>query len=168
MREANERGTGEDAGIEPDSRPDAVGGRGSDSRRPAIAIVRDSTTRIALALEYRQRVEATQVASGAAGTAPQDDQEDRAHRTSDEGNQVSGPSPGKDSGSQGNDHRGEDARSPERARQPARRVDLPVSARELPNARDVVPNLERAEIDGNQWHHRAERQECHADHLLAD
>src|ERR1700735_1010093 len=91
MREAHERDTGDDADTEPDSRPDAAAGRGSDSRRPTIAIVQDSTTRIALALEYRQRVGGTQVASGAAGTTPLDDREDHAHRTPDEGDQVSGP-----------------------------------------------------------------------------
>jgi hypothetical protein len=76
MREVHARDTNGDADTKPDSKPDAAAGRGGDSRRPAIAIVGDSTTRIALALEYRQRVEGTQVASGAAGTAPPDDRED--------------------------------------------------------------------------------------------
>jgi filamentous hemagglutinin len=106
--------------------------------------MRDSATRIALALEYRQRVEGTQVVSG----APPDD---RAHQTSDEGDQVSGPPPGKNTGVQGADRRGEDARSPELARRPARGADLPASARELPNARDALPNLERAEIDERKF-----------------
>jgi hypothetical protein len=89
MRDVHERDTGGDADTKPDRRPDAAAGRDSNSR-PAIAIVRDSTTRVALALEYRHRVEGTQVASGAAGTAPLDDREDRAHRTPDEGDRVSG------------------------------------------------------------------------------
>jgi filamentous hemagglutinin len=148
MREAHERDTGDNADTEPDSRPDAAAGRGSDSRRPAIPIVRDSATWIALALEYRQRVEETRVASGSAGTDPRDDREDR---TLDEGDQVSDPPPGKDTGVQGDDHLGEDARSRELDRRPARGADLPVNAWELPNARDVLPNLERAEIDERKF-----------------
>jgi hypothetical protein len=150
MREVHARDTGGDADTKPHSKPDAAEGRGSDSRRPAIAIVGDSTTRVALALEYRQRVEGTQVASGAAGTAPPDNREDRAHRTPDEGDRVSGP-PGKDTGLQGDDRRGEDECSQVLVRQPARGADLPVAARELPNARDVLPNLEKAEIDERKF-----------------
>jgi hypothetical protein len=151
MREAHERDTGDDTDTEPDSRTDAAAGHGNDSRRSAIPIVRDSTTRIALALVYRQRVEGTQIASGAAGTAPRDDREDRADRTPDEGDQGSGPPPGKDTGVQGDDHLGENAHSRELARRPARGTGLPVSARELPNARDVLPNLEKAEIDERKF-----------------
>jgi hypothetical protein len=113
--------------------------------------VRDSTTRIALALEYRQRVEGTQVTSSLAGAAPRDDREDRADRTPEEGDQVSDPPPGKDTGAQGDDHHGENGRSQELARRPTRGADLPVNARELPNARDVLPNLERAEIDERKF-----------------
>ena len=148
MREAHERDTGDDTDTEPDSRPDAVTGRGSDSRRPAIPIVQDSATCTALALEYRQRVEETRVASGAAGTDPRDDREDR---TPDEGDQVSHPPPGKETGVQGDDHHGENTRSRELAQRPTRGADLPVNARELPNARDVLPNLERAEIDERKF-----------------
>lgn len=148
MREAHERDTGDDADIEPDTRPDAAAGRGGDSRRPAIPIVRDSATCVALALEYRQRVEETRVASGAAGIDLRDDGEDR---TPDEGDPVSDPPPGKDTGVQGDDHHAENARSRELARRPARGADLPVNARELPNARDVLPNLERAEIDERKF-----------------
>jgi hypothetical protein len=100
---------------------------------------------MALALEYRQRVEGTQVA---AGTAPREDRTDRAP---DKGDQVSGPPPGKDTGVQGDDHHGKNARPQEVARRPARGADLPASARELPNARDVLPNLERAEIDERKF-----------------
>jgi hypothetical protein len=147
MREAHGRDTGDDADTEPDSRPDAAAGRGSDSRRPAIPIVQDSTTRIARALEYRQRVEGTQVASGAAGAS----RGDGASRTPDEGDQVSDSPPGKNTGVQGDDHHGENARSRELARRPARGADLPVNTRELPNARDVLPNLEKAEIDERKF-----------------
>jgi hypothetical protein len=148
MREVHERDTGDDANTELDSRPDAAAGHGSDYHPLAIPVVRDSATCTALALEYRQRVKETQVAYGAPGTEPQDDREDR---TRDEGDQVSNPPPGKDAGVQSDDHHGENARSRELARRPARGADLPVSARDLPNARDVLPNLERAEIDERKF-----------------
>jgi hypothetical protein len=126
MREAHERGPGDYADTESDCRPDAAAGLGGDSpRQPVIPIVRDSSTRMALALEYRQRVEGTQVA---AGTAPREDRTDRAP---DKGDQVSGPPPGKDTGVQGDDHHGKNARPQEVARRPARGADLPASAREL-------------------------------------
>jgi hypothetical protein len=152
MREAHERDTVDNADTEPGGRQDAAVGHGSDSRRPAIPIVRDSTTRIALTLEYRQRVEGTQeVSSGAAGTAPRDDREDRVNRTPDGGDRGSGSPRGADTAVQSDDHQGENARSQELARRPARGADLPVSAWELPNARDVLPNLEKAEIDERKF-----------------
>jgi hypothetical protein len=148
MREAHERDTGDDADTEPDTRPDAAAVRGSDCRRPAIPIVQDSATCIALTLEYRQRVAEARLASGAAGTDPRDDREERAP---DEGDPVSDPPPGKDTGIEGDDHHGENAGSRELARRPARGANLPVNARELPNGRDVLPNLERAETDERKF-----------------
>lgn len=93
----------------------------------------------------------TQATTRTPSAVPLDDREDRAHRTPDEGDRVSGPPPGKGPGVQGDDHRGEDVRFRELARQPTRGADLPVSARELANARDVLPNLERAEIDERKF-----------------
>lgn len=72
MHEFHEQDTGDDADTGTDTRPDAAAGHSNDSRRPAIATVRDSTTRITLALEYRQLVKGAEGAyatSGAAGAA---------------------------------------------------------------------------------------------------
>jgi hypothetical protein len=149
MHEFHEQDTGDDA----DTGPDAAAGHGDDSRRPAIATVRDSTTRIALALEYRQLVkgaEGAYAASGAAGAALPDDREDHASDKPDQGDRVPGPTPGRDSGVPDDNH-GEDARSQDMAWRPVRGADLPVSTRELPNARDVLPNLEMAEIDERKF-----------------
>jgi len=44
MRELHERDTGDGADTGTDSRPDVAVGQGGDSRRPAIAIVRDAAT----------------------------------------------------------------------------------------------------------------------------
>lgn len=151
MREAHEGDTGDDADVEPDNRADAATERGGGSHRPTIEIVRDSATRVALALKYRQRVEETQVASGAASTASLDAGEDHAHGSFDEGDQASGPPPGKDTEGQGDDHRRKDVSAPELDRRPTRGADLPASARELPNARDVLPNPDRAEIDERKF-----------------
>jgi hypothetical protein len=58
---------------------------------------------------------------------------------------------GQDVGGRDDDHRGEDVRSQDMARRPSRGADVPASARELPNARDVLPNLEIAEIDERKF-----------------
>lgn len=154
MHEFHERDTGDDADTGTGTRPDAAAGHGDDSRRrSAIATVRDSTTRIALALEYRQLVkgaEGAYAASGAVGAASPDDRGDRAHGMPGEGDRVPGSTPGRDTGLRDEDHRG-DARSQDMAWRPARGADLPVSTRELPNARDVIPNLEMAEIDERKF-----------------
>ena len=123
MREFHEPDTGDDADTGTDTRPDAAAGHGDDSRRPAIATVRDSTTRIALALEYRQLVkgaEGAYAASGAAGAAPRTIEEERhAPGMPGEGDRVPGPTPGRDTGVPDDDHRG-DARSQDMAWRPAR------------------------------------------------
>ena len=150
MREVHEQDSG-DADTGPDSRPDPAAGNGDDPRRPAIAVIRDSATRTAVALEYRQRAEGTPAASGAVGAAPSDDRGDRAHRMPGEGGHAPGAPLRGDTGARGDDPRGEDARSQDMAWRPARRADLPVSARELPNARDVLPNLDKAEIDERKF-----------------
>jgi filamentous hemagglutinin len=153
MHEFHEQDTGDDADTGTDSRPDAAAGHVDDSRQPAIATVRDSTTRIALALEYRQLVkeaEGAYAASGKAGAASPDDREDHAPGMPGEGDRVPGPTPGRDTGVPDDDRRG-DARSQDMAWRPARGADLPASTRELPNARDVLPNLEMAEIDERKF-----------------
>jgi hypothetical protein len=153
MHEFHEQDTGDDADTGTDTKPDAAEGHGDDSCRPAIATVRDSTTRITLALEYRQFVkgaEGAYAASGAAGAASPDDREDHAPGMPREGDRVPGPTPGRDTGVPDDDHRG-DARSQDMAWRPARGADLPVSTRELPNARDLLPNLEMAEIDERKF-----------------
>jgi hypothetical protein len=151
MRELHEGDTGDGADTGTDSGPDVAAGHGGDSRRRAIATVRDAATRTALALEYRRRVEAGDAASGAPVAAPPDERADRAHATSGKGDHASGPPAGQDTGDRRDDHRREDMHSQDTARRPTRGADLPVSARELPSARDVLPNLEMAEIDERKF-----------------
>ena len=150
MREVLEQ-DGDDADTGPDCRPDAAAGNGDDPRRPAIAVIRDSATRTALALEYRQRAEGTPVPSGAVGATPSNDWGDHVHRKTAEGGHDSGVPPRRDTGARSDDPRGEDAHSQDMARRSALRTDLPVSARELPNARDLLPNLDKAEIDERKF-----------------
>ena len=151
MRELHGRDTGDGADTGTDSRPDVAAGHGGDSPRPAVATVPDAATRTARALEYRRRVEAAYASSGAAVTASPDERGVRARDASGKSDHVSGPPAGRDTGDRGDDHRGQDARSPDTAWRPARGADLPASARELPDARDVLPNLELAEIDERKF-----------------
>ena len=150
MREIHEGDTGDGADTGTDSRPDVAAGHARDSGRPAIAIVRDAATRTALALEYSRRVEAYD-ASGALVTSSPDERGIRAHGASGKGDHVSGPPAGRDTGDRGDDHRAEDARSQDTAWRPTRRADLPASAQDLPDARDVLPNLKLAEIDERKF-----------------
>jgi filamentous hemagglutinin len=151
MRELHEGDTSDGADTGTDSGPDVAAGHGGDSRRPTIATVRDAATRTALALEYRRRVEAGDAASGAPVAVPPDERADRARDASGKGDHASGPPAGRDTGDRGDDHRGEGARSQDTAWRPARRSDLPANARDLPDARDVLPNLELAEIDERKF-----------------
>jgi hypothetical protein len=163
MREFHERDTGDGAGNEPDvkpehkpdsksggkpdSRPDGAAGDGGDSRRPGVVVVRDAATRKELSLEYQQRVKAVYAAARAADAAPPDDRGDRARDMPVNGDRAASPPASRNAEDLGGDHRGEGARSKDTARQPTRGTDLPVNARDLPDARDVLPNLDKAEID---------------------
>ena len=149
MRELHERDAG-DGADGTDSRPDVAVGQGGDSRRQAIAIVRDAATRTALALEYRRRVEAGDAASGAAVAASPDERGVRAYDTSGKGDHVSGPPTGRDTGDRGDDHRTGDLRSQDIAWRPTREPTFPQAHGICPNARDVLPNLEMAELDARK------------------
>jgi hypothetical protein len=134
----------------PDSGPDGAAGEGGDPRRPGAVVVRDAATRKALSLEYRQHVKAV-YAVGAADAAPPDDRGDRARDVPVSGDRAASPPPSRNVSDRGSDHRGDDARSTDTAPCPTRGADLPVSARDLPDARDVLPNLELAEIDERKF-----------------
>lgn len=150
MREVHER-DGDDADTGPDSSPEAAAGNRDDPRRPAIAIIRDSATRTALALEYRQRAEGKARRVRRSGHRSYRRPGDRAHRMPAERGHAPDPPPGRDTAACSDDPCGEAARPEDMARPPARKTDLPVSARELPNAADVLPNLEKAEIDERKF-----------------
>lgn len=151
MREFHERDTGDSADTGTDSMPGANEGHSSGSRRTAIATVRDAATRTMLAVEYRQRVEAVYAASDAAGAAPPDGRTDPARKMPGKNGHVSGPLAGRDTADRSDDHRGEDAHSTDTPRRPARGADLPQGTQDLPDARDVLPNLEMAEIDERKF-----------------
>ena len=114
MRELSEQDTGDGAETGTGSSPDVAAGHG-DSRRPAIATVRDAATRTALELEYRWRVEAEYAAPGIAVGASPDERGACAHDASGKGDHVSGQPSGRDTGDRGDDHRGGDARSQDTA-----------------------------------------------------
>lgn len=150
MREFHERDHGDDADNRPDSTTDSAAGHDGDSHRPAVSTVRDAATRIALSLDYQQRVKAAYAVSDTADAASPDDRE-RGRDMPIHGDHVSSPSVDRVPDERSDDHRRVEARSRETTYQPTRGADLPASARNLPDARDVVPNLEMAEIDERKF-----------------
>jgi len=106
-----------------DTRADAHSKNSGDAPTPLPLVVRDTAGRIAHALEYRQRVDAAYSAHAEAA-------------------------PGKHGA------RGEQsalAQDSDRAERPTRDTGLPDSARDLPDAREILPNCHLAEIDQRKF-----------------
>ncbi|WP_300613866.1 DUF6883 domain-containing protein [Trebonia sp.] len=114
-------GTGADSGADVPER------HADDSRQLGRAIVQDAETRIGLALAYRQRVEFEYAARGPGDATPRGDQgRDSLAATGTEGERQ------------------------DKAAPVTRDADLPLSVRDLPDARDVLPNVQLAELDGRK------------------
>src|SRR6185437_16280704 len=108
----------------------------------------DAETRIALALAYRQRVEAEPSNCGPPGATPQRDESRHSlPTTSIEGDRAVGASAEQDADAQDADHRGEQAQRHDKAGRATRDADLLAGAQDLPDARDVLPNIRLAEVD---------------------
>ena len=104
-----------------DSGADAPERHAGDPRSPDSTIVQDTETRTTLALAYRQRVEAEPATCGPGDATPQGNQSRHSLATT-----------GTDAG------------------RATRDADLPPSARDLPDARDVLPNIQLAELDARK------------------
>jgi hypothetical protein len=146
---------GEDAydctGTGTDSGADAPERHADDSRHPGRAVVQDAETRTALALAYWQRVEVEYAACGPGDATPRGDQ--RRYflaATGTEGDRAVSTAAEQDAGSLDGNHRGGQAQRQDNAGQATREADLPPSARDLPDARDVLPNIQLAELDGRK------------------
>jgi hypothetical protein len=106
--------------VEPGERP--VHALEPECAEPCAGAVRDAGDRAAYALEYRRRVEAEYAAY-------------EAER------------PGQGDGAAGRDGIGPSTAGTEDGERRLRAAELPARARDLPDARDVLPNLDRAELD---------------------
>jgi hypothetical protein len=136
MREFHGRDAHEDIGKGTDSGADAPERHAGDSGRPDSAVVRDGETRTALALAYRERVAIAYAASDSGDAVPPGNEGDRASKATEDS-----------ADSRDTDHGGDHAQREDKAGKATRDATLPPSTRELPDARDVLPNIEMAELD---------------------
>jgi hypothetical protein len=107
------------------AKPDARGEPATDVPPPRHQAVPDAAARLAYTLEYHQRVDAEYAAYDA--TAKHRDAPGEQHPRVHAG-----------------DHH-------ERAEQISREVELPASTRDLPEARDILPNLHLVEVDRRKF-----------------
>ena len=102
-------------------------------------------------LAYRQRVEIEYTACGPGDATPQGDQGRHSLTTTGtEGNRAFRVPGEQDADSRDADHRGEQAQRQDKTGRATRGADLPPSSRDLPDARDVLPNIQLAELDGRK------------------
>jgi hypothetical protein len=109
-----------------DADADASGGSVGEAFPARYETVQDAAVRTAHAHEYRQRVEAVYRAYHTTGSVPHDAPGERHDRA-------------------------ESADRRNRAERMTREVDLPGSVRDLPDAREILPNLRLAEIDERKF-----------------
>jgi hypothetical protein len=110
--------------------------------------VQDAEIRTALALAYRRRVETESATCGPGDAAPQGDQSRHfLATTGTEGDHAFRGPAERNADSRYADHHGKQVQRQEKAGGVTQYADLPPSARDLPNARDVIPNIRLAELD---------------------
>jgi hypothetical protein len=138
--------TGTDSGA-----ADAPERHAGDPRSPDRAIVQDAETRTALALAYRQRVEAEPAACGPGDATPQGNQSRHSLATTGtEGDHAFRTPADENADSRDADDHQEQVQRQGNAGRATRDADLPPSARDLPDARDVLPNIRLAELDARK------------------
>ena len=133
--------TGADSGV------DAPVRHAGDPRRPERAVVQDAEIRTALALAYRRRVETESATCGSEDAAPQGHQSRHSPATTGtEGDHAfCGPAE-RDADSRYADHHGKQVQRQDKAGGATQYAGLPPRARDLPDARDVIPNIRLAEL----------------------
>ena len=149
MRELHCRDAQEDIDTGTESGADAVGRHTGGSRRPDRAIVQNAETRTAFALAYRERVAIEYAARDQGDAVPGDEglrspaatgtESDRASRLAEHS-----------AGSRDADHGGDQAQLEDKAGKATWDAALPRSTRDRPDARDVLPNIQMAELDGRK------------------
>ena len=109
-----------------DASADARGDSATDAPPPCHQTVPDAAARLAYILKYRRRVDMEYAAYSATGPEQRDAPAEQHPRV------------------QAGDRR-------ERAEQISREVGLPASVRELPEAREILPNLHLVEVDKRKF-----------------
>ena len=148
MREFHGRDAYVDTDTGRDSGADAPERHTGDSRSRDGAIVQDAETRTALAIAHRRRVEAESATCGPGDATPLGNNSRHSLATTGtEGEHAFRAPADEDADSRDADHHGEQPQRQDKAGRATRHADLPPSARDLPNARDVLPNIQLAELD---------------------
>ena len=144
MREFDGEAAWDGVGTATDNHADFPERRAAGSRDLGHPIVEDAESRAALALAYRERVEIQKSACGPEDATPQSDQDTHSLATTGtKGDRGSHAEAEQDAESRNGDHRAEQDKvgraTPDEA--------LPARMRDLPNAKDILPNIELAELD---------------------
>jgi hypothetical protein len=138
--------TGTDSGA-----ADAPERHAGDPHSPGRAIVEDAETRTALAFAYRQRVEAEPATCGLGDAMPQGNQSRHPLATTGtEGDHAFRAPADENADSRDAYHHQEQVQRQDKAGRATGDADLPPSARDLPDARDVLPNIQLAELDARK------------------
>src|SRR5690348_16667842 len=146
MREIHGQDVQADTGSGADAPERYAGG----SRRPDHAAVQDAESRAAYALAYREHVAVEYAAHDRADAVPLSDEGGRSLATKGtESDRASSPAE-HSVGSRDVDHGGDQAQREGKSGRATQDVTLPPSTKDLPDARDVVPNIEMAEFDGRK------------------
>jgi hypothetical protein len=146
MREFHSQDVQEDV----DSGADAPEWHAGGSRRPDHAVVQDAESRAAYALAHRERVAIEYAAHDRADAVPLGDEGRRSLAAKGtEGDRASRP-PEHSVGSRDAGHGGDQAQREDKSGRATRDAALPRNTRDLPDARDVLPNIEMAELDGRK------------------
>ncbi len=150
MRELHGRDAQEDIDTGTDSGADAAGRHAGASRRPYRAIVQNAEDRTAFALAYRERVAFEYAARDHGDAVPPGDESRRSPAaTGTEGDRASRLAE-HSAGSRDADHGGDQAQREDKVERATWDAALPLSTRDPPDARDVLPNIQMAELDGRK------------------
>jgi hypothetical protein len=150
MRELHGRDAQEGIDTGTDSGADAAGRHTGGSRRPDHAMVQYAETRTAFALAYRERVAIEYATRDQGDAVPSGDEGRRSPAaTGTEGDRAfrlaEHSADSRDAG-----RGGDQAQREDKAGRPTGDAAPPQSTRDLPDARDVLPNIQMAELDGRK------------------
>ena len=150
MRELDGWDAQEDIDIRTDPGSDASGRHAGAHRRPDSAIVQNAENRTAFVLAYRERVAIEYAARDQEHAVPPGEEARRSYPgTSTDGDRAS-RSAERSAGLRDAGHGGDQAQRADKPGRATRDAALYPTTRDLPDARDVLPNIEMAELDGRK------------------